>query len=114
MRRFDSRSVTALRPTLRDLAARLTPNPARTVDGTLQVILDGIDRIDENDLARTIGHVSARLAGLDAPLLTPEEWEEASESAKLQLLLNAQIMKIALRQMIGDQTKRELHNERLH
>ena len=99
------------RPSLRDLAIRLTPNPARTVEGTLQVILDGIDRIDDNSLARSIAHASARMSGLDARLLTEEEWAVAEPENKRKLLFNTQIMKMALRQMVGDPEKKELYCE---
>lgn len=85
--------------TLRDLAARLTPNPARTIDGTLQILLDGIDKIDNEALARALGHVGARESGLDAQPLTDEEWSAAPFEAKLRLMHSSKLLKLALREM---------------
>jgi hypothetical protein len=85
--------------TLRDLAVRLTPNPALTVEGTLQMILSGIDNLPDEALARTLGHVGARLAGLDADPVSDEQWRAADVKLKLQLMQNARAMKIALREM---------------
>lgn len=94
---------------LRGLAARLTPNPALTTGGTLQIILDGIDRLDEDHLARTLGYVVAKNPddfdgsgqGRDVEPLTDEQWAEADPLSKRQLLLTAKAMKIALRIMAG-------------
>jgi hypothetical protein len=84
---------------LRSLAARLTPNPARTVAGTLAIILDGIDRIPDETLARAIGHVQARDGGLDVGPLTDEMWQSADINVKLLLIKAAKAMKESLRRM---------------
>lgn len=86
---------------LRALAIRLTPNPARTVDGTLEVILDGIDRIDEIKLARALGYASARQQGLDVGPLSDAAWAAADPEIRRQLIYNAGAMKVALRLMKG-------------
>lgn len=83
--------------TLRDLAARLTPNPALTVDGTLQVILDGIDRIDDEALARGLALANARQAGLDAGPISDEQWRAGDIQSKLNLIRAARSLKEALR-----------------
>ena len=84
---------------LRDLAIRLTPNPARTVEGTLAVIIDAIDRLDEESLARALGHVGARMQGLDAQPLTDERWAGADEQVKRSLMHNSVALKLALKEM---------------
>jgi hypothetical protein len=86
-------------PTLFDLAARLTPNPAMTVAGTLSVILDGIDRIDDEALARALACANARQAGLDAPPITDEQWRAGDIHSKLELIRAATALKEALRMM---------------
>lgn len=87
--------------TLRDLAARLTPNPARTIDGTLQIILSGIDNIDDETLARSLAHMNARAAGLDAGPISDEQWAKAEIGPKLDLLRAARSLKLALREISG-------------
>jgi hypothetical protein len=92
---------------LQDLAARLTPNPALTVAGTLAMILDGIDRLDDEQLARTLGYVVARNPGdfdesgkaMDVEPMTDEQWLNADPVSKRQLILTAKAVKIALRHM---------------
>jgi hypothetical protein len=94
-------------PGLQDLAERLTPNPAFTAAGTLAILLDGIDRIDDEALARTLGYVVAKNPGdfdgsgqgRDVEPLTDEQWAEADPLSKGQLLLTAKAVKIALRMM---------------
>jgi hypothetical protein len=93
--------------TLRQLAIRLTPNPALTVDGTLQIILDGVEKLDEELLARTLGYVVAKNPddfdgsgqGMDVEPMTDEQWAAADPLSKHQLLLTAKAVKIALRMM---------------
>lgn len=84
---------------LRPLAQRLTPNPAISVEGTLAIILDGIDKLDEEKLARALGYISAREQGLDVQPMTDIEWEAADLDVKLQLAYSARALKIALRTM---------------
>lgn len=84
---------------LRDLAARLSPNPALSVEGTLAIILDGIDRLDDEALARSLGHVGARQAGLDALPLSDEQWAKADPATKQMLIHSARALKLALREM---------------
>jgi hypothetical protein len=84
---------------LRDLAVRLTPNPALSVEGTLAIILDGIDRLDDEMLARSLGHVGARQAGLDAQPLSDEQWAAADPATKQMLIHSARALKLALREM---------------
>lgn len=86
--------------TLRNLAQRLTPNPALTVDGTLQMILSGIDNIDDEALARALAHVNARQAGLDAGPITDEQWRDGGLEAKMALILAARALKQALREIV--------------
>lgn len=86
--------------TLRDLAVRLTPNPAMTVEGTLQMILDGIERIDDEALARSLAHMNARQAGLAAEPLTDEQWRSGDIQSKLNLIRAARSLKEALREMV--------------
>jgi hypothetical protein len=83
---------------LRDLAERLTPNPARTVEGTLAVLLDGIDKLDDEWLARALAHVNARTEGLDAAPLTDEQWKAGDIHSKVALLRAARSLKQALRE----------------
>jgi hypothetical protein len=86
--------------TLRNLAVRLTPNPALTVDGTLQVILDGIDRLNDELLARSIARANkGQQIGGDPGPLTDEQWEGADPAVKGRLLEAAEAMKIGLRLM---------------
>lgn len=88
------------RVTLRDLAARLTPNPALTIDGTLQIILSGIDNIDDEDLARALAraNLAFELGGDPGPL-SDEDWNGGEIVAKLQLIRGAKALKQALRMM---------------
>jgi hypothetical protein len=96
---FNGQAVKPPPVTLRNLAMRLTPNPALTVDGTLQIILDGIEKIDDEALARALAQANARQAGLDAPPITDEDWRGGDIHSKLQLLQAAKALKQALRQM---------------
>lgn len=84
---------------LEDLAARLYPNPAKTAAGTLAIILDGIDRLDDEKLARTLAMVGARQAGLDAGPLSDEAWAAGDIQQKLKLFQAVQGLKQALREM---------------
>jgi hypothetical protein len=92
---------------LHALAERLTPNPALSVAGTLAMILDGIDRIDDEQLARTLGYVVAKNPGdfdgsgqgRDVEPLTDEQWAHADILSKAQLMLTAKAVKLALRIM---------------
>jgi hypothetical protein len=83
---------------LLELAIRLTPNPARTAAGTLAVIIDGIDRLDTEKLARALGFVIAAQE-LECAPITDEQWAEADPAAKQQLILSAMALKNALRVM---------------
>jgi hypothetical protein len=86
--------------TLRDLAARLTPNPALTIDGTLQILLSGIDNIADEDLARALACANAsHLAGGQLPPLTDDEWKAGGIEEKLMLIRAAKALKHALRLM---------------
>jgi hypothetical protein len=93
-------AILAPRVTLRHLAARLTPNPALTVDGTLQVILDGIDKLDEEELARSIARANkGQQIGGDPGPISDEQWSAADPAVKERLLEAAEAMKIGLRLM---------------
>lgn len=86
-------------PTLFDLAVRLTPNPALTVHGTLEIILDAIEKIDNEALARALACINARRSGLDAGELTDEQWKAGGINEKLVLINAASALKEALRLM---------------
>ena len=85
--------------TLRDLAQRLTPNPALTVDGTLQIILSGIEKLDDELLARTFCWLANRLADRDSGPITDEQWAAEDLNLKVQLMQNVQVLKAAFREM---------------
>lgn len=85
--------------TLRNLAQRLTPNPAFTVHGTLQMILDGVEKIDNEALARAVCHMTDRLHGQDTGPMTDEQWMAEDPRIREQLLLHVSIFKRALRAM---------------
>lgn len=86
--------------TLRSLAQRLTPNPALTVEGTLQIILDGIDRIDATALARSIARANkAEQIGGDPGPITDEHWLAAEPAVRHRLMEAASAMKLGLRMM---------------
>jgi hypothetical protein len=91
-----------VRPTgdvLLDLAERLTPNPALTAAGTLAIILDAIDKIDSDDLARKLAQINRRKEfGFDEGPPTEEQWRSADLKAKVQLIHAAQCLKEALRE----------------
>lgn len=81
------------------LAERLTPNPALTPAGTLGIILEEIDNIDDQWLARTLAFVNARdVQGFAAQPLTDEQWREGDLQSKLRLLQAARNLKAALRE----------------
>lgn len=90
---------------LLELARRLTPNPALTPHGTLAVILDGIDRLDDEQLARALGYIVARNPdnfdgsgkAMDVEPMTDEQWLTANPQSKHQLILTAKAVKLALR-----------------
>lgn len=84
---------------LRGLAMRLTPNPALTVDGTLAIILDAIDRIPDEDLARALAHQNARALGMDAGPISDEAWRDGDIQSRLALIGAAKALKAALRVM---------------
>lgn len=85
--------------TLRNLAQRLTPNPALTVDGTLQMILDGVEKLDDDLLARAVCRMTDRLHGRDTGLISDEQWDAEESTIKQQLLLHVGVFKSALREM---------------
>jgi hypothetical protein len=82
-----------------ELAERLTPNPALTPAGTLAIILDAIDKIDDQWLARTLAFVNARdVQGLAASPVTDEQWADGDLQSKIRLLQAARNLKAALRE----------------
>jgi hypothetical protein len=83
---------------LNDLAKRLHKNPALTANGTLAIILDGIDRIPDEWLARSLAHVNARQQGLAVSPLSDEDWAKGDLQAKVRLLQAARSLKEALRE----------------
>lgn len=87
---------------LRQLAIRLTPNPARTVEGTMAIIADGIARIDDEEIARLLGFASAREQGLDVAPLSDADWELADPDVKLQLIYSAKALKAVLKLLAED------------
>lgn len=86
--------------TLRHLAMRLCPNPALTVEGTLQIILSGIDQIDTDTLARSIARANkGQQIGGDPGPISDEHWAMAEPDVKARLVEAAEAMKIGLRLM---------------
>lgn len=84
---------------LQQLAERLTPNPALTSAGTLAIILDGIDKIDEQQLARSLAFVNARdTQGMAVAPITDEQWRDGDIKSKMHLLTSARNLKAALRE----------------